>query len=97
MEKCNLCYGLAKKSGRTIRLTSLSEYPLCTLCESRAREGFIHYVPSNGTEGNIFEERCESCRHHTETPDGMGTCRLKILDQLWDSAWSERDSMKCWY
>lgn len=63
---CAYCYGEAKKHGRAVRQTDVCEWRICTLCESRIRNGLVHYNPSNGTEYRIFEGRCGECRHHID-------------------------------
>lgn len=94
---CSKCYGAAQKAGRPVRMTDVCDYPICLLCESRIRNGLVHYIPSNGTEGMIFQERCEQCRHLSADPRGFDTCAWGILDQMLDSAWEEHDSAKVWY
>lgn len=60
------CYGEAVKAGRLVRQTDVCKYPICSLCESRIREGLVHYRPSNGTEFDYFESACNRCKHHID-------------------------------
>ncbi len=94
---CGGCYGEAKKKGRPVRVTDVYKYALCSLCESRMRNGLVHYIPSNGTEGHMFETECEKCRHYSTHPEGYGTCAFGILDKMVESGWEDRDSAKSWY
>lgn len=88
---CATCHGEAAKAGRPVRKTSVCEYEICLVCESHLRNGLIHYRPSNGTEGRMFEGRCEDCRHHRADGDDLvmpklippyGRCAFGILDRI---------------
>lgn len=93
---CHACCGCARKAGRVVRKTDLGGN-YCQPCENRAREGLVHYIPSNGTEGDIFMARCERCRHASEHPDGYMTCAFKILDRVMETGWVDRDDGKTWF
>lgn len=106
---CATCYGDAEKKGRAVKLTKLYDYPVCTLCESRLREGLVHYIPSCGGEGANFQDRCYDCRHHIPDLGGnndpqfpsltppYGMCTWGILDRLEKSAWEDHDHIASWY
>lgn len=99
---CACCYDQAKKHGRPVRVTDVYEYQICSLCESRIRNGLVKYQPSNGTEFDIFQEGCERCRHYDKSVLGEGdfsrkACAHGILDKLLDGMFSESDSMKFWF
>lgn len=96
--RCSLCYDAAKKAGRAVRMTEIYPYKICQLCENRLREGLVFYIPSNGTEAMIFQERCERCRNCSEHKDhGYATCAFGILDRILDSACEESDGTKRWH
>lgn len=104
---CIDCCGEAKKAGRDVRMTDLHpKYPLCTLCEARRREGLVHYRPSNGTEFDIFLERCFSCRHHIDDWDNpkpgtleepFNTCAWGVLDRLYVSMMERDGHIANWF
>ena len=94
---CALCYSAAAKAGRPVKLTDVYKYAICSLCESRIRNGLTHYVPSSGTEGRMFTARCKRCRHCSEHPNGYPVCAFKIMDQLLESGWCDSDSSKGWW
>lgn len=100
------CYSAAAKAGRLVRATQWGN--LCSLCESRAREGLLHYRPSNGTEFQIFEGRCETCRHYNveaqhdmsiqprnDVPGNL--CTWAVLDRITNQMWSEHDAACNWF
>ena len=97
---CAHCYGVAAKAGRVVRKVEGYKYPLCSLCESRCREGLIHYSPSNGTEFSMLESVCERCRHFDEEglqDASVQSCKWNILDKLLNGQFSEPDSMNFWF
>ncbi len=98
------CYSEAAKAGRKVRMTDVSDYPICSQCESRVRNGLVKYQPSNGTEMMMFEEQCERCRHHTddgESPPKLTVpgkaCMWAIKDKLIQGMWSPVDSAVLWF
>lgn len=100
---CCHCYGAAEKAGRDVREVA-PDLRLCVLCEWRWREGLIHYVPSNGIEGRMFERQCDRCRHDTddgESPPRLTVpgklCMWAIKDRLFASGWCDSDSSARWY
>jgi hypothetical protein len=97
---CACCYAAAAKAGRTVRLTDVYEYPVCSLCESRLRNGLIHYVPSNGSEGDMFASQCNRCRHFDPASDEDYTvkqCAWGIRDKVTAMMWEDSDSAKAWH
>lgn len=99
---CDTCYSAASKAGRTVRAVTIggNEWEVCTLCESRIRNGLIHYVPSNGTEGHAFLGRCERCRHFD--PDTLQDASVKgcawgIADKILTMMYAESDSPNAWH
>jgi hypothetical protein len=97
---CSLCYDCAPKQGRPVKLTDVYGWPICSLCESRLRNGLVHYRPSNGTEFYMFDERCCDCRFHDpmgEQDASVKACSYGILDKLLNGMMSERDSMCFWF
>lgn len=97
---CSQCFTAAKKAGRSVRMTPYYEWPICSLCESRLREGLVHYRPSNGTEGDLFEAQCERCRHYRPMSDDgerAASCKLKILDRVFEQMWSDYDAACHWF
>lgn len=100
---CSYCCGDAKKHGRAVHMTDVCDYPICGLCERRAREGLIRYRPSNGAEMMMFESRCDKCRHFI-TDEKMGSleapfnaCQWGVLDRLYVMQMSERDHISNWF
>jgi hypothetical protein len=100
------CYGEAKKKGRLVRLTTMSEYPMCWLCEQRTREGLVHYSPSNGTEFDIFQSHCYRCRHWIDDTDNpqptkleapFVTCKWGVLDRVMYQMCTEADHISHWF
>lgn len=92
---CNACYGLAEKRGRTI---TASGY--CTLCDTRRREGLVAYCPSNGTEGMMFFERCEDCRHCDDEgfhDRNVKACAWGVLDRLLNAMCEDDDHVFNWH
>lgn len=104
---CSICCNCAAKAGREVRMTDVYQYPICTLCESRMRNGYVYYRPSNGTEFRMFESRCHDCRHFIddyEDPqppkfDAPGhQCKWAVLDHLIaGSMGADEDSMAFWF
>ena len=96
--RCCYCYSEAAKAGRPVRKIDICDYEICTLCETRLREGLLYYIPSNGTEFDIFQEQCDRCRFGGTHPEhGCPTCAHGIIERLMDSAWEGDDSMKKWW
>lgn len=91
---CSLCYDAARKAGRAVRQTDVYTWPVCSLCESRLRNGLVHYVPSNGTEGHIFLSRCDECRHFRSEDF---KCAHGVLDKVMDMMFELSDSAKAWH
>lgn len=50
------------------------------------RDGLFWYMPSNGTEFEIFQARCSRCRFLYENDQGFDACRHRILDKIWECA-----------
>lgn len=104
-QSCAYCHNAAAKAGRPVRMTEVCEYPICPVCEARVRNGLLHYRPSNGTEGMIFEERCERCRHYIDDGESAYSynldkpvmCQFGILDRMKLSGWGDHDSSTNWY
>lgn len=97
---CSTCYGAAAKAGRPVRQTELYPYPVCTLCETRLRNGLVRYMPSNGTEFYIFQDRCERCRHNLGADPGDASqkaCAWGVLDKLLNGQCAETDSGNFWF
>ncbi len=65
--------------------------------DAREREGLIHYIPSNGTEGDMFFERCSGCRHYSEDESGAMSCAFGVVEKLLRAMWEPRDSDCNWY
>ena len=96
---CGCCYGDAAKAGRIVRKVDCYDYPLCPVCETRMRNGLIHYRPSNGTEFHIFADRCYRCRHFNA--DGMidgsvSACAWGVLNKLLNAMWQNYDDACNW-
>lgn len=94
---CGTCHDRAKVKGRGVTLTQFHEYPVCSLCESRLREGLVHYEPSNGSEFDGFWTRCEVCRHVTVDGGGANSCTWKILDKLLVGMGEAHDAACFWF
>lgn len=94
---CATCYGAAKANGRPVKMTEVYHRPICSLCESRIRNGLVHYVPSNGSEGRAFISRCTRCRHYQDNDGRPQTCTWGILDKITGMMIEESDSAKAWH
>jgi len=99
---CDTCYSDAAKAGRLVRKTEHGD--LCRLCERRTREGLVHYRPSNGTEGMMFQSQCERCRHHTDDGEKLPKfdvpgrlCAWAVLDRVVAQMFEGYDSPACWF
>lgn len=97
---CAGCYGEAKKAGRLVRQTDVYPWAICAQCETRVRNGLIHYTPSNGTEYSMFKQQCETCRHYLRSDDpsaaGKG-CAWGVLDKIESQMWTEHDNANRWF
>lgn len=91
------CYSAAIIAGRSVR--EVDGKRLCVLCESRHRNGLVRYSPSNGTEFDYFQSRCEGCRHFTGDIDDVKktACHWKVLDQMLNQMCEAKDSPKMWW
>lgn len=103
---CDGCYSDAAENGRAVRQTELSKYPLCVLCESRTREGLLHYRPSNGSEFSCIESRCAVCRHNIDDRDNpqpgslnppYQCCSWGILDRFYIQMWGGYSNIANWF
>jgi hypothetical protein len=100
---CNFCYSDAEKAGRKVYLRDRPgpyDNKTCDTCESRLREGLVHYRPSNGTEWQIFEERCENCRHRRQEGYEDATkpaCTWGISDKLLNAMWQGYEGEANWH
>lgn len=65
----------------------------------RERDGLLFYRPSNGTEFQIFQERCARCKHWIDDLDDpqpgrmappYATCKWGVLDRLYIAMTRER-------
>lgn len=100
---CGTCYGEAEKHGRAVRLTQVYDYPVCSQCESRLRNGLVHVSFSNGTEGYIFRGRCEDCRHNIDNGESIGEmnppfkcCTHGVLDRVIRQMAEDHDHICHW-
>jgi hypothetical protein len=93
---CDGCYGEARKEGRATHDVTIEGHArkYCSQCESFARNGLVHYRPSNGTEFDIFVSRCHQCRHWIDDRDDpkpgrlappFTTCKCGVLDRFYVS------------
>lgn len=101
---CGTCYGQAKKHGRTVSLTTVYGYPVCGQCEQHLRNGLVHYSPSNGTEGMIFEERCGRCRHNIDNGESFPDlskkptiCAWGVRDRIMHQMVTDHDHIDRWF
>lgn len=105
---CWYCCTDAVKSGRLVRLVKIDgqELEVCPLCESKARNGLIHYRPSNGEEFGIFESKCFVCRHHIDDSEDPQPGRLEspyalcthgVLDRFAVQMGSGYDDISNWF
>jgi hypothetical protein len=103
---CDACCSQAAKAKRPVRRVPSLDGDYCGLCEMRARNGLVFYCPSNGTEGDIFEERCEQCRHFIDDREDpkpprlerpFVTCKWGVRDRLLTAMWHDRDHISNWY
>jgi hypothetical protein len=105
---CDGCYGAAARRGRPVRTVNINgkDKIVCAVCESRMRNGLIHYVPSNGTEGEMFRSRCDRCRHFIDDSDNpqppkfespYSQCQWGVLDKITAAMWEESDHMCHWF
>ena len=97
---CAKCYSAAEKAGRAVRMTDVCKRPICSLCESRIRNGLVHYVPSNGSEGEMFFSRCDRCRHFNAegySDPSAQACAWGIADKVLNMMANESDSPQAWH
>lgn len=103
---CGRCYDEARKHGRTVRKTDVYDYPICSLCESRIRNGLVKYRPSNGTEFLVFLDRCSKCRHWIDDTDDpqpgnleppYNTCQWGVLDRFYVNMAFGHDHISNWF
>jgi hypothetical protein len=98
---CSCCYDAARKAGRPVRQTDVYKWQICDLCESRIREGLLHYFPSNGTEFGIFESHCNRCRHYNPDADYGNhedkACTWGILDKILNAQIEDYDTINAWF
>jgi hypothetical protein len=86
MTTCNRCYVHEATNGDK-----------CQMCTNRAAEGMHFWTPSNGSEGDCFFYRCESCKHF-QTDDGWPTgCDTGIATKVLDQKVMNRDAACFWF
>lgn len=50
----------------------------------------FHYVPSNGTEGELFFAQCNGCRHDLRENHDTNLCAIGIGSRVFEGGWCER-------